>query len=267
MPRIEPSDQTLKSLTGLHLWHAPMSSCSQRVRIALSETGQDYESHLVNLEKDEHASPEYQAIHPKGLVPALVKNGQLYIESVDIIQLVAPSLTAGTDLLALADAAQIDLKLLTHEFLFRAFPPPPAEAAKAFGASHQNEWLVQFRRDFAAGFAPERINAAIARTDAGFWTLEEHLADGRDWLEGGDFSLSDVAWMPNLHRFALMDWPITRYPRLSDWFDRVRVRPSYLTGLVDWQPEPVPGLFADYSAKRRDAGTDVTSFPHFRAPA
>ena len=85
MPFIEPKDQTLKALTGLHLWHAPMSSCSQRVRIVLAETGQGFESHLVNLEKDEHASPEYQAIHPKGLVPALVDDGRLMIESVDII--------------------------------------------------------------------------------------------------------------------------------------------------------------------------------------
>ncbi|MBL6622685.1 MAG: glutathione S-transferase family protein, partial [Alphaproteobacteria bacterium] len=39
MPQIEPQDETLKSLTGLHLWHASMSSCSQRCRIVLAETG------------------------------------------------------------------------------------------------------------------------------------------------------------------------------------------------------------------------------------
>ncbi|MFT6272695.1 MAG: glutathione S-transferase [Dinoroseobacter sp.] len=35
MLEIEPIDQSLKTLTGLHLWHAPMSSCSQRVRLGL----------------------------------------------------------------------------------------------------------------------------------------------------------------------------------------------------------------------------------------
>ena len=72
MPKIEPEDQTLKTLSGLHLWHAPMSSCSQRVRIALAETGQDYVNHPIDLEKDEHATAAYQAIHPKGLVPVHV---------------------------------------------------------------------------------------------------------------------------------------------------------------------------------------------------
>ncbi|MCY3873651.1 MAG: glutathione S-transferase N-terminal domain-containing protein [Rhodobacteraceae bacterium] len=85
MPEIEPIDQALKSLKGIHLWHAPVSSCSQRVRIALAECGKDYDGHLVDLEKDEHATPEYQRIHPKGLVPALIDDGRLYIESIDIM--------------------------------------------------------------------------------------------------------------------------------------------------------------------------------------
>ena len=49
MPRIEPQDTLLKDLSGLHLWHAPMSSCSQRVRIVMAETGQAFESHLIHL--------------------------------------------------------------------------------------------------------------------------------------------------------------------------------------------------------------------------
>jgi len=87
MPEIEPRNQSLKQLTGLHLWHAPMSSCSQRVRIVLAETGQLFESHVIALEKDEHASEAYHEIHPKDLVPAHVDEERLYIETIDIIQL------------------------------------------------------------------------------------------------------------------------------------------------------------------------------------
>ena len=136
MPKIEPKDTSLKSLTGYHLWHAPMSSCSQRVRITMSELDAEFQSHIVDLANDEHASAEYQAIHPKGLVPALVKDGSLWIESVDIIQHIAmerPELMAGAnaELLQMADDAQADLKLLTHEFLFKMNPParhPPSAA-------------------------------------------------------------------------------------------------------------------------------------------
>ena len=266
MPEIEPVDQSLKSLQGLHLWHAPMSSCSQRVRIVLSETGHPYVSHLVNLEKDEHASAAYQAIHPKGLVPALVDNGRLIIESIDIIRHIAGDEMAGSgapELLDMADAAQMDLKLLTFEFLFRSSPPPSKETADQFQASHRNEWLRQFRIDFANGFDSTRINDAIRRTDEGFRALEDVLSDGRPYLSGDSFTLCDIAWMPNVHRFRLMEWPFERTPHLSAWFERVSKRPSYQEALIEWQGAHIAPSFKDYTASRRTAGTDIRSFPHF----
>ena len=269
MPEIEPKDRTLKSLKGIHLWHAPMSSCSQRVRIALSESGKEYESHLMDLERDEHATPEYQRIHPKGLVPALVDDGRLYIESIDIIGHVAgdesPLAETGSKrLLALADAAQMDLKLLTFEFLFRVGPPPPSEAAEAFQKSHRNEWLRQFRIDFANGFDRGRLDDAIARTDEGFRRLDRLLSDGRAYLEGPEFTLSDIAWMPNVHRFRLMDWPFERTRHLQAWFRRVSERPSYRIALLDWQPAQVAKTFGEYTKLRQAECTDVRSFPYFQ---
>jgi len=266
MPVIEPKDQSLKALKGLHLWHAPMSSCSQRVRIVLAETGQGFESHIVNLEENEHASEAYQSIHPKGLVPALVDDGTLMIESVDIIQhLGGGRISPGNaDFLRMADEAQLDLKLLTFEYLFRAFPPPPKEIAETFEAGHKNEWLRQFRRDFVQGFPQDRLEAGIARTDAGFQRLNDLLSDERAFLDGAEFSLADVAWMPNVHRMSLMDWPFQRTPHLAKWFERVKARPSYDTGLLAWQNAQAAAGFAQYTQTRRAAGTDVSSAAHFK---
>lgn len=265
MPEIEPRDLSLKSLDGLHLWHAPMSSCSQRVRIALSETGKNYESHLIDLEQDQHATPEYQAIHPDGLVPALVDDGRLYIESIDIIQHIAgdgSDLASVNDsrLLKYGDEAQRDLKLLTFEFLFRAGPPPEEEVAERFQKNHRNAWLRQFRKDFAAGFAKDRIDEAVRRTHAGFQILDIELADGRPYLAGDVFTLADVTWMPNAHRFSLMGWPFETTPHLMAWFGRVSKRPSYRDALLGWQNEHAAGAFAAYTRKRRSEGTDVRAY-------
>ena len=271
MPEIEPVDQSLKSLQGVHLWHASLSSCSQRVRIVLAEIGRDYESHLVNLEKDEHATEAYQAIHPKGLVPALVEDGRLFIESIDIIRHIsgdAPGLGKGSpDLLELAAAAQHDLKLLNFEFLFRAAPLPPDRSAKAFQNNHRNAWLRQFRIDFANGFDIDRINAAVKRTDEGFGLLDDRLSDGRKFLSGDTFSLSDIAWIPNVHRVQLMNWPFKNGSLLRNWFERVSSRTSYARALLDWQNGHVLESFADYTEMRRLAGTDIRAFPHFREAA
>lgn len=47
------------------------SGTSHRTRIALNLKELDYESISVNLSKDEQLEPEYKAINPQGLVPAL----------------------------------------------------------------------------------------------------------------------------------------------------------------------------------------------------
>ena len=201
--------------------------------------------------------------------PALVEDGRLYIESIDIIAQVAgpnsPLANVGDEtLLKMADEAQLDLKLLTFEFLFRAGPPPPAEAIEAFKKGHQNAWLQQFRVDFASGFDPDRINGAIARTDKAFEHLNTVLSDGRAFLEGSTFTLIDIAWMPNVHRFQLMDWPFERTPHLLAWFERVSARPSYNEALLDWQAAPAIKSFAAYTKRRQSEGTDIRSFSCFR---
>ncbi|KAG1715084.1 Tetrachloro-P-hydroquinone reductive dehalogenase [Nymphon striatum] len=214
-----------------------MSSCSQRVRIVMAETGQTFDSHVVDLERGEHASEAYQAIHPKGVVPALVDDGKLIIESIDIIQHVAgddsPLMKgASSEVLAKADAAQLDLKLLTFEFLFRGAPAKSDEVAQAFQRNHKNAWLTEFYRDFAAGFDRDRIKQAVIRTRDDFDFLDARLRDGRAFLAGDQMTLEDVAWMPNAHRFDLMGWPFERTPNLARWFERMQSRQSYKTGLV-----------------------------------
>jgi len=265
MPKIEPLNQDLKQLEGLHLWHAAMSSCSQRVRIVLAEMEKEFTSHPVALEHNEHADPAYQQIHPQGLVPAFVEDGELFIESIDIIQKIAGSesgLGAVSDdsLLQMADEAQADLKLMTYEFLFRGGPKPSPEKVKKFEADHHNDTLKQFKRDFAAGFGKERIDAGVNRTAEGFEVLEERLSDGRTFLEGETFTLSDVAWMPNVHRFGLMDWPFERTPLVQAWFKRVSARPSYKAGLADWEVQQAVGGFRQHTKDRQAAGTDISTF-------
>lgn len=274
MPIIEPGDQTLKDLKGLHLWHGDLSSCSQRVRITLVEKGLDWVSHPIDIPKMEHATPEYQAIHPKGLVPAFVDNGTLLIESGDIIQYLddthpEPSLQPSDESqraeavkwIKAADEAQDDLKLLSHEFLFRDRRSMSPEEVEKFCTSHKNEKLVSFMREYQSAdmFDREKIDAAVNRTDAGFRAIDEAVAD-RDWILSDVLTLADIAWMPNVHRMALMDWPLENYPAMMDWFERVKARPSYQTALADFEPAPVRAAFKDYSERRAGAGSHVSAF-------
>ena len=274
MPIIEPGDPRLKDLKGLHVWHGDLSTCSQRVRITIAEKGLDWESHPIDIPTMEHATPAYQAINPKGLVPAFVDDGTLLIESCDIIQYIddkfpAPPLmptdAAGKAKLKQwlneADTAQTDVKILSHEFLFRDRRHMSPEELEKFCANHQNADLVAFMREYQSAdiFEKSKLDGAVDRTDAGFHKLDGAVA-AQDWILGDALTLADIAWMPNVHRMALMDWPFERYPNLVGWFERVKARPCYQSGLVDWEPERARRAFRAYSERRADARTHVTNF-------
>lgn len=271
MPIIEPSDPALKNLQGIHLWHAGLSTCSQRVRITLAELGHNFESHLIDLHAGENASDAYQKIHPKGVVPALVHDGTLVIESIDIIAYLDEKLGNGrlrataqeedtAGLIARANKAQPMLKLCTFEFLFQAAPPASDAVRSAFQKTHQNEWLKKFHREFHAGFERSRVHKAVDRVHSDFQCLEQLCSDGRPWLTGKEYSLADIAWLPNFHRFDLIGWPFARYPHLSRWYTAASARSSYRTALEEWEPQDLFDVLMPKLDARRRAGDGIETY-------
>ncbi len=282
MPLIEPGDKSLKDLAGLHLWHGELSSCSQRVRITLEEKNLDWNSHIISIPKNEHATPEYQAIHPYGLVPAFVDNGVLLIESCDIITYLdenyskfslQPNDTKDqitmSNWLILADKAQADLKLLSHEFLFRPRKKMSSEELEAFSKNHNNQTLVTFIKEWQIGniFSKEKLDDSVNRTDVYFSKLDTILKNQK-WIAGEKMSLADIAWMPNIHRMSLMDWPLDRYLNLTRWFDQVKLHSSYQVALVNWENDGQAEGFRAYVKRRKiETGIHVTEFGSLAKPA
>jgi maleylacetoacetate isomerase len=62
------------------------SSAAFRVRIALNLKGLAYEPRFVHLARGEHRQPDYGALNPQGLVPALEDDGSLLTQSLAIIE-------------------------------------------------------------------------------------------------------------------------------------------------------------------------------------
>ena len=71
---------------GVHVLHFAGSSCSQKLRIFLNLKGVPWQSHPIDLPRNENFQPWFLGINPRGLVPVLVDDGAVHIESNDIIQ-------------------------------------------------------------------------------------------------------------------------------------------------------------------------------------
>ncbi len=238
------------AMKGLHLFHFVMSNCSQRVRLALEEKGLAWESHHLNLRANEHVTDEYQRINPNGVVPTLVHDGQVVVESNDILGYlddhfpVPPLRPADPDerarmeeRIAAASAAQAAIKVLSHELLLRPFRQLGEAELALYDAKAANRELVAFLHDYAENGAAwqARVKAANSDMEERLDVLEQAL--GSDpWLSGSAYGLADVSWVVNVHRLIQAQFPLERWPRLRAWYEKVILRPAFDRAVLRYRP-------------------------------
>lgn len=274
MPEIQTTRADVRELSGLHLWHYPLSNCSQRVRMALAEKGQDWISHPVDLSRNEQIDPQFLALNPKGLVPVLVHDGRTFIESNDIITYLdvtfgGPRLTPEdsldqkrtSELMAAAGDVQDALKLLSFEFLFKLGAIKSREELEELARAGADPKLVDFHRELAEGrgFSRARIIEAVNTMDTRLAQLEARLTRAL-WLSGKDFGLADISWLVNIHRLSLMNYSFKQYPKLADWLYRCRARASSRSAIDSFEKPALRRIFWIYSLIRRLRGVGVNSF-------
>jgi len=275
VPIIDTLNEEARNSKGIHLYHFWMSSCSQRVRIVLAEKNLQWVDHVVDISPQglQHATDEYQSIHPEGLVPALVHEGRVIIESIDIIDYLDeefpdPPLRSGSEAgrremsewMRRASGAQHSLKTLTHEFLFKPRRMAP-DQLRDFIENHHNEELCDFMRTFCSeeGFPRSEIESEVQHQLDEFLALDRAL-ENQEWLVENTFSLADIAWLPNVRRFDIMSYPLDRHPNLLGWYERFKQRPSYHKGVADSEVQPALAHFKEYGDQRAAEGTGIATF-------
>lgn len=257
---------------GLHLLHFQGSSCSQKVRVLLREKGLVWESHPVNLAADAHVSPWFLGINPRGVVPVLVHDGVVHIESNDILEYLdrlpspaSPFFPQTAEELALVrrdleheDSLHTDLRNITMGFLV------PRRLARKSGktlerweregrADPKRALEVKWWREYAErGVPPEAARASVEVHRRVFEDLDRRLA-ASGWLMGDRLSVLDIAWFITVRRLRTAGYPMGRHPRLDAWYRRLSKRPAFDEETRD--PLPLRLVHAVYSAAQRLRGT------------
>ena len=240
----------------MELYHFGFSTCSQKVRLVLAEKGLDFDSREVNLITGEQHDPDYVRLNPHHVVPTLVDQGQVLIESTLIIR-----------------------------YLDDAYPEPPMRPADALGRYCVERWLKRIDDEvhkaapvltFALGprkallaqpeevrnanidsipdpvireerrsvvtpgiAAPEFAGALAVFLDA-LDAMESELA-GTPWLSGRAPGLADATALPYVLRMEhlAVDPLISARPHVSSWLERWKKRETYATAVEGWAPAPV----------------------------
>jgi glutathione S-transferase len=235
---------------GVHVLHYMGSSCSQKLRIFLNLKGIAWQSHVVDLRAYENFRPWFLGINPRGLVPVLVHDGEVHIESNDILAYLertfpTPRLVpAGHEnevaaLLKHEDDLHLDLRTLSFRFVFAPPGPPKSpEALQSYAASGSGtvqgapdrEKAIQiafWERATKEGITDRAARISAQKFRAEFDALDQRLAT-QPYLLGPDLSVLDIAWFIYAHRLSLGAYPLARlHPRVEAWYRKLLARPEF----------------------------------------
>lgn len=237
---------------GLHLFHFMGSSCSQKTRISFAAKGVEWESHHLDISKFENFTEWYMGINPRGLLPALVHDGDVHIESNDIIKYVDDTFD-GQRLYPTDPAEQAymeesmkledDLHLCVRALTFRYLAPVEkmkktdeaidtmeAEGADTVGGKIDDRKAIEvkFWRDMNAnnGITDEQVLDAVDQFTPVFADLDKRLGE-HEWLLPSGFSALDIAWWITVFRVTKLGWPIERTPNLQAWYEKLLAREDF----------------------------------------
>ena len=260
---------------GIHVLHFAGSSCSQKTRIVLGLKGIEWTSHEVNLVAQENYGDWFMGINPRGLVPVLVHDGRVIIESNDILAYLEalfpePALIpAGraeemAELLKAEDELHLDLRAISFRYFFPGAGPRPLALREQYetGGSgtvggrpdpHKAVELA-FYADVAAneGVSDARIRTAAGRFAEAFAGMEARLAEG-PYLMGASLTLLDIAWYIYSFRLVTSGYPLHgKHPRLGAWYDGLHAREEFRREIAE--PPPLVAMREVMRAEHRAQG-------------
>jgi len=199
-------------MTMLKLYYSP-GACAIASHIGLEEAGADYTIEKIDLRAGQQRTPEYLAINPAGVTPALATAQGVITQNAAILAYVAQ--THPQTSLAPTQAY--------------AFARMQAFNAWLASSLHPAIGKVLFSRPPLEGAArAEALEQALARYDL----AEQHLLVG-PWALGADHSATD-GYLMVFTRWArqadLLDK--VRFPGLNAHLDRVQSRPAVQRALA-----------------------------------
>ena len=179
----------------------------QKIRLALEEWNLEYELIQIHLGNGQNRTPEYKKLNPKGSIPTLVYNSNIYWES---------------------NAALLGLAQNNPEML-----PKIGTAAHAKALNLLFMEACTFQRWAVVHFMEQKIhpltgkpvdNVALSeahrKLQSSFGILEKQIGDKNHLFE--HFSIVDCAfapWLPYLH--------LSEYPNMMRWLHLLRARASW----------------------------------------
>jgi len=249
MPIRPTNDSRILNMTGLNLFHYSYSNCAMRIRLYLEEKGIPWKDRFVDLRNQENVTEEYFAIHPQGLVPAIVDDGVIVYESADILEYLEkkhpePSLLPENPkgraelekILEFTRSGHLPI-IKTWAYGRNNKPTKTREVMARFEKLQKDQQILDFHKETLSeeGISEEKILVAEKILQEMFADLDSRLSQN-EWILGDKMTLADIAWIPQYALFQRNDFPFEPYPNFMAYVRRWQQRPSYVEAIGRFMP-------------------------------
>jgi len=235
----------------IRLYHATTSVCAIKARLALAEKNLAWESELLDLRRGEQHRPEYLKLNPNGVVPTLLHDDRVLIESTLIIEYIDEAFadrplmpnapyeraTARLWMRKIDDELHAACSALTFAIAFR--PVMLRMTSEQLEAHLQRipspAYRERQRLSIVHGLDAPHVADAIRSHDKFIAEMEATLARSA-YLAGDDYSLADAAATPYVNRAAMLGmqdlW--ANRPNVAGWLERMQKRASFAPAVTGW---------------------------------
>ena len=256
----------------LELYHHGSSVCAAKVRMYMHEKKLDWNGHYIDILKGDQFDPDYLKLNPKAVVPTLVHDGEIICDSTVICEYLEDIFTdiplRPTN--ALEHARVLYWTKAVDEELH------PACGFVTFLCSHRHivmrlgeegvqefldatpalsvtaGWHETKKTIVRMGFEAAGAATKVKLYDLYLHKMEDVLTD-RKWLAGENFTFADIALTPYVNRLDMMAlsgiWEKRRLPRITDWFSRIKSRPSFKPSFLDWCSEDLTNDLRNFGSQ------------------
>lgn len=240
----------------LTLYHHNSSVCAAKVRVALAEKSLPWESRMLRLDGDQF-DPDYVKLNPRSVVPTLVHDGHVIIESNVILEYLDDAFPSHAlrpddpvgraaarllmhklddDVSGIHHAASVATYAIAyrHHTIARAGGTDRAQLSEAIEQTMNEKSRAWLEDVVYQGIGAPAFTTALGRFDRLMADFERRLSSS-PWLVGDHYSVADVAFTSYLIRLDLLqlDALWRERPAVADWYGRLRARDS-AAAVFDW---------------------------------
>jgi len=251
----------------LELYDYHSAVCAQKVRLVLAEKNLPWKRHNIELKKGEQNDPEYLKLNPNAVVPTLVHDGRVIIESAVIAEYLDEEFTE-TPLQPDSAYGKAQMRIWTKKIDDSILD---AITILSFCIGIRERYLtmtddqiadrlrkipsLKERKLIGDGIelginAPDFPDAVLCMEKV-ISALDKALEDGRNWLLDDDLSLADLAYVPYIYRLEqlALGGIFEPYLHFQDWYNRLKSRASFSKSYLKWHEDPDTPMFWENGRK------------------